>query len=499
MVDHQASEPDPEVLEVTFNRAVKIRAKDHRLTSDAGALLLREADERLGLISSLANNLIDNRDKDKIRYSIAELVRERIFCYALGYHVADDVDRLAHDPALRISTWDNKGSKVIDERLASQPTQSRLIDTLSIGNNRIALSESLADWTNRHLRASGSFGSFVSGSVDIDGFPVTVHGNQEGAEYNGYCKRKVYYPFAASFAPEGHYDSCTPGDGFVHAILRDGNASAHEGALDFIREAYRRCSNRAETIDIRMDAGFAVQSVLDGLKEDGINYVARLRSNRALDRLSWPHVKRPAGRPPADGYEYTVELGEYQAESWRHPARIVLCVVDKPDPKTGLLDLFPNYFILVTSWGIEKYDGNSLLDHYRKRGTFEDRFGELNQAIKPRLSSPRFFENEAIILLSLLAYNLVNIMRREMEFTSPDGHDLGRFQSIVLKVGGRLIKSGRQLIVEIAQAALPLWKCFWRRINSWKLPEAELPCFRPSPRPWNPPPSHANMELVLIL
>ena len=45
--------------EPSFNRSVKLKGGDERLTSDAGALLLREADHRLGLTESLARRLFD--------------------------------------------------------------------------------------------------------------------------------------------------------------------------------------------------------------------------------------------------------------------------------------------------------------------------------------------------------------------------------------------------------------------------------------------------------
>ena len=57
------------LLEPTFQRAVKVAAGDDRLTSDGGALLLREADHRLGLVESLAGNLVDPRRQDLIRYT----------------------------------------------------------------------------------------------------------------------------------------------------------------------------------------------------------------------------------------------------------------------------------------------------------------------------------------------------------------------------------------------------------------------------------------------
>ena len=144
------------VFTPSFNRAVKIRQGDSRLTSHAGAIILREADHRLGLIESVVEQMCDPRHQDKIRYTLPELLRERIFALALGESAQDDVDRLAHDPALRMATWDRPGEQVFDERLASQPTQSRLLDILvSRSEHMEALRGGLADWTERHLRSTG--------------------------------------------------------------------------------------------------------------------------------------------------------------------------------------------------------------------------------------------------------------------------------------------------------------------------------------------------------
>jgi len=89
-----------------FNRSIKVRGMDDRLTSDAGVMLLREADHRLGLTESLGERLYDPRQAEKIRYPLAELLRERMYSLALGYQAQDDLDRLAHDPAMRMAVWE---------------------------------------------------------------------------------------------------------------------------------------------------------------------------------------------------------------------------------------------------------------------------------------------------------------------------------------------------------------------------------------------------------
>ena len=119
------------LFEPTFNRSIKIRQADPRITSDAGALLLREVDHRLGLTADLAAGLDDPRRPDRIRYEQVELLRQHLYGLALGHAHQDDADTLAHDPAMKLAVWDRPGKQVIKERLASQPSDWRLVNRLS--------------------------------------------------------------------------------------------------------------------------------------------------------------------------------------------------------------------------------------------------------------------------------------------------------------------------------------------------------------------------------
>lgn len=485
------------LFEASFNRAVKVRSREDRLTSDAGVLLLREADHRLGLMESLASGLRDPRSQKHIRYTLLELLRERIYALSLGYRPADDLDRLAHDPVVRMAAWDRPGDDVLEERLASQPTQSRLLRIL--GSQCDHLRSSLAVWIERHLRAAGSDRAVARGTVDVDSLPIAARGLQEGSEYNGHYRARVYHPLVAGFAPGGDYANARVGDGFVDGVLRDGNVRSPAGAIDFIREAVRRCSEFCGQVDVRFDAAFPEGEILDALTEDGTRFLGHLKRNARLSALAQPHLTRPAGRPPKEGYERVVELGEHKAETWKHAQRLVLVIVDKPDPKTGQLEFWPYYFFLVTNWETEEKSAWELLEHYRCRGTFEDRIGELSQAVSANLSSPTFRENEVTFLLSLLAFNLVSMLRGELEVSCGTGWDMRRVQTSVLKAGARVVTKSRRLFVDVAAAVLPLWRRLFRRLERWKIPRRWPSPRGANPRHWIPPPSHANLDVVLRL
>lgn len=489
------------LFEPQFNRAVKVQASDERITSDAGLVLLREADHRLGLTEWLAGQLVDPRRQELIRYQLVELLRERLYALALGYSAQDAADRLAHDPAMKLAVWDRPGEQTLDERLASQPTQSRLIDILThTAGNRAVLRDSLAEACQRHLRATGGDHAARRVTIDVDSFPILVHGQQPGAAYNGHYRETVYHPLLASYSVAGNYDSERDGhrlgNGFLHALLRQGQVHTAQGVKRFLQEVVRKARGLGQVLDFRIDAGYTDGETLDYLTDEKLRFLGRLKSNAVLERLAAPHLWRPVGRPPKEGYEDVIELGLYQAESWRHPQRLLLVVVDRPDPKTGQLNLLPDYFFLVAGWQQEELDGPAALAHYRQRGTFEDRIGEFQQAIGPRLSHDDFHANEALLRLSLLAFNLASLLRIEYEAAAGSCTDLGRFQRDVLKAGGRVVKHARRLVLQVAQAVAPFWQRLLTCLRRWKLPPRFPSPRGPRRREWLPAPRHAFAQEV---
>ena len=55
------------------------------MTSNAGALLLREADHAIGLSRQAAACFTDGRRQDRIEHSVETLIGQRIHGIALGY------------------------------------------------------------------------------------------------------------------------------------------------------------------------------------------------------------------------------------------------------------------------------------------------------------------------------------------------------------------------------------------------------------------------------
>ena len=70
------------------------------MTSNAGALLLRETDRLIGLSRQTAACLTDGRRQDRIEHSVETLIAQRIHGIALGYEDLNDHDELRCDPVL---------------------------------------------------------------------------------------------------------------------------------------------------------------------------------------------------------------------------------------------------------------------------------------------------------------------------------------------------------------------------------------------------------------
>jgi len=106
-----------------FSRDVEARFDGGQMTSDGGALLLREADGRIGLVDRLARCFRDGRSQHRVSHSVRQMLAQRIYGLALGYEDLTDHDELRHDPLLAVLS----GSKAAGEKpLAGKSTLNRM-------------------------------------------------------------------------------------------------------------------------------------------------------------------------------------------------------------------------------------------------------------------------------------------------------------------------------------------------------------------------------------
>src|SRR3954465_6130469 len=98
------------------------RVRGGQLSSDAGVLLLREVEQRLGIAERLAACIDDPRLPGRVRHEVADILRFRMLMIAAGYEDGNDADSLRHDPAFKLAL----GRLPEGAALCSQPTISRL-------------------------------------------------------------------------------------------------------------------------------------------------------------------------------------------------------------------------------------------------------------------------------------------------------------------------------------------------------------------------------------
>ncbi|MCP6726255.1 transposase, partial [Klebsiella pneumoniae] len=67
------------------------------ISSDGGALLLRQTDQRLNLLERFSQCFLDGRRTERIQHSLAQMVAQRVYGLALGYEDINDHEQLRND------------------------------------------------------------------------------------------------------------------------------------------------------------------------------------------------------------------------------------------------------------------------------------------------------------------------------------------------------------------------------------------------------------------
>ena len=148
-----------------------------RLTSDAGILLLREVDQRIGLIDAINDAIPDPRDPLMTVHKQRTMLTQRIFSIALGYEDLNDQQTMRTDAALQVASG---VAPEEDEPMASPSTLCRLENRV-LRQTLVRLSKILVDQFIASYKTPPE-----EITLDFDATDDRVHGQQEGRFYHGY-------------------------------------------------------------------------------------------------------------------------------------------------------------------------------------------------------------------------------------------------------------------------------------------------------------------------
>jgi hypothetical protein len=418
---------DPLHFSTLGPKAVVADFQGGRLTTDAGALLLREVADRIGLFDALDAAIPDPRNPVFIVHDPRAMIAQRVTAIALGSEDLNDHQDLRADPVLQVAAGEPPEAEL---PLASPPTLCRLenrVDRKAL----VKLAEVLVDqFIAAHPTPPGHL------TLDFDATDDLVHGKQEGRFFHGYYDHHCFLPL---------YVFC--GDELLAAYLRpsDIDAPKHARAVLKLLVDKLRAAWPEVRVTIRGDSGFCRWRLMRWCDSHGIGYVLGLARNRALERAARDEVARaerqfrPTGRPQRLFGSFS-----YAASTWDRPRRVVVKAEHTAQGAN------PRFVVAnVPGDPQELYE-----DVYCQRGEMENRIKEQQlDLFADRTSCHRLLANQFRLLLSSAAYVLVQALRR----TALAGTELARAQVGTIrlklfKVAARVVVTARRVVFHLASS-----------------------------------------------
>jgi len=401
---------------VCKKRGVEANFEGGDITSDGGVLLLRQADRLLGLSESIAGVLEDPRRKASVDHNALGLLRQRLYALALGYEDLNDHDQLRHD--LAIQTAVDR-----DCVLASSSTLCRW-------ENR---ADRATAWRLHEVLVDQFIGSFRHAPkkliLDFDATDDAIHGRQEGAQFHGYYDHYCFLPL---------YVFCK--DQLLVSYLRQSQIDGAKHAWAILSLLVKRLRQTWPTVKIifRGDSGFCRRRMLSWCERNRVGYIVGIAKNNRLNALT-AQLQRDA----LDCYtalstkvRWFTEI-RYAAGSWEHKRRII-AKIEHTDKGSN-----PRY--VVTNLAGKP---QSLYDTlYCARGDMENRIKESQlDMFAGRTSCHRWWPNQFRLLLSSLAYVLVESLRRlALQKTELARAYVGTVRLKLLKIGAVIMRNTRRV------------------------------------------------------
>ena len=399
-------------------RQVVARFDGGTITSDGGAVLLRQTEQRTGIVRQFADCFRDHRQPGQVEHSVRELVSQRVYGLALGYEDLNDHDQLRSDPLLALLSGkqdlEGKQRRRAQDRGnpgAGKSTLNRLEGTPADAGSqsrykKIVLDTSAVErlLTDLYIQSQPRQPKRIV--LDLDATDDPLHGHQEERFFHGYYGHYCYLPLYI-FA----------GDQLLCARLRPSNIDASEGSLEEVQRIVaqlRRAWPEAEIL-LRADSGFCRDEIMSWCEANGVDYLFGLARNERLQRRIKRRMKLARRRFAKSGAAARVSA------DFRYRTR--------------------------RSWAQQLYE-----TIYCARGEMENRIKEQQLGLfADRTSTAEFRSNQIRLYFSSIGYCVLEALRR----LGLAGTKMARAQCTtirlrLLKIGARIRITARKVWISLA-------------------------------------------------
>jgi hypothetical protein len=442
-------------------RQVVGRFDGGRISSDGGAMLLGQVEQRTGIVAQFAECFTDHRDPELIEHTLKQLVAQRVYGLALGYEDLNDHDTLRHDPLLAalVGCDDPLGR---DRRRASDRGKA-LAGKSTL--NRLELTPIGADARSRYKKIAFHVRQFEQLLVklfmaahdpapsrivlDVDATDDPIHGDQLGKFFHGYYDSYCYLPL---------YVTC--GEHVLCAKLRPSNIDASAGVVGVVSRLVEqiRQSWPDVRIIVRGDSGFCRERLMRWCEQNRVDYlIGQAKNKRLLRMIGKPmHEAKQMCEQTGHAARVFTDLDYRTRKSWSRSRRVVA----KAEHLPGIRGENPRF--VVTSLRAEDLAAQTLYeDHYCARGDMENRIKEQQlDLFADRTSCATMRANQIRLALSTIAYTLISALRRlGLTDTALAHAQCGTIRTRLLKIGARVIVTARKVWVSFSQS-FPLQQVF---------------------------------------
>jgi len=396
------------------------------ISSDAGLLFLREVEERIGLISKMADSLRDRRHPGYVQHQLLELFRQRIFQIAGGYEDGNDSNELREDPIMKIACERLPEG----EPLASQPTISRFENSLSR--------------TDLYRIAKVFLDVFIESYeeppealiLDIDDTDDRTYGHQQLSLFNAYHGDYCYLPIHIYEGQSGR---------LITTVLRPGRRPSGKQIVSILKRVVKRIRQAWPEVGLilRGDSHYSCPEVFDFCKENDLKYVLGFKALSPLLREVKPLVEEMAlgfkqEKQPVRMFTETL----YKAQSWKKACRVIA--------KVDYNALGTNTRFIITN--LEHWNRRFIYETvYCGRGTMELMIKEhKNHLLSDRTSCPSFSANQFRLFLHSAAYVLLHSFRAlHLKGTEWASAQFDTIRLKIIKIGARIRQLSRKIRIHL--------------------------------------------------